>query len=327
MSRRRDEILARLQTALFGRYTVVREIGRGGMATGCLARDLRHDRDVAVKILHPELGANLGVERFLAEIRTTANLQHPNIVPLFDSGTADGLVFYVMPFIDGESLRDRLKRDKSLPVKEAVHIAQGAAAALDHAHRRGFVHRDIKPENILLQDGEPLVADFGVSLAVFTSATSRITESGYSVGTASYMSPEQAAAERAIDGRTDQYALASVLFEMLVGEPPFTGRTAPAITMRLMSEEPRSVAQDRPTTPAYIVDAVRRALEKSPDDRFETAADFASALNRPPTETFRVPVTSAPAVKPSIWPKVHAVVTVSAIAAAIYFAVRGCNCT
>ncbi|MBW7935079.1 MAG: serine/threonine protein kinase, partial [Gemmatimonadaceae bacterium] len=212
--------LSSFAQAIADHYRIERELGQGGMATVYLAHDLRHDRRVALKVLKPELSAVIGAERFLAEIKTTANLQHPHILPLFDSGQADGKVFYVMPFVEGESLRDRLKTERQLPVNDAVRIASEVASALDYAHRRGVIHRDIKPENILLQDGRALVADYGIALAASrTEAGSRLTETGMSLGTPHYMSPEQALGERTLDARTDVYALGCVLHEMLAGEP------------------------------------------------------------------------------------------------------------
>jgi Tol biopolymer transport system component len=268
-----------LESALRGRYEVEREIGAGGMATVYRARDLRHDRHVALKVLRPELSAILGAERFLKEIRTTANLQHPHILPLHDSGEANGLVFYVMPFVEGESLRDRLTRETQLPVDDAVRIAREVASALDYAHRHGVVHRDIKPENILLNDGQALVADFGIALAASAAGGgTRLTETGMSLGTPHYMSPEQAMGEREITPRSDVYALGCVLYEMLLGEPPFTGPTAQAIVARVMTEEPRSPTTQRKSVPPHVAAAVLTALAKIPADRFATAAEFAVAL-------------------------------------------------
>ena len=245
------ESLAHLSAALADRYRLEREVGQGGMATVYLAHDVRHDRKVALKVLRPELSAILGAERFLAEIKTTANLQHPHILPLFDSGEADGLVFYVMPYVEGESLRDRLAREKQLPVDEAIRIAREVADALDYAHRHGVIHRDIKPENILLHDGRALVADFGIALAAARSdGGTRMTETGMSLGTPHYMSPEQAMGEREITAKSDVYALGCVTYEMLTGEPPFTGPTAQAIIARVMTEEPRSLTIQRKSIPA-----------------------------------------------------------------------------
>ncbi|HEX7123591.1 MAG TPA: serine/threonine-protein kinase, partial [Gemmatimonadaceae bacterium] len=215
--------VATLRTALADRYEVERQIGVGGMAIVFLARDLRHGRPVALKLLRPELAAVLGVERFLSEIRVTANLQHPHLLPLFDSGEVDGLLYYVMPYVEGESLRQRLDREKQLPVDEAIRLAVTVAGALDYAHRHQVVHRDLKPENILLHDGQPVVSDFGIALAVTNAGGTRVTQTGLSLGTPQYMSPEQAMGERVIDSRSDVYALGAVTYEMLVGEPPFTG--------------------------------------------------------------------------------------------------------
>jgi serine/threonine-protein kinase len=282
-----ENVTDRLRTALADRYRLERELGAGGMATVYLAHDVKHERPVAIKVLHPELGAVLGAERFLSEIRTTANLQHPNILPLFDSGAVDGLVYYVMPYVEGETLRDRIKREGQLAVGDAVKLTQGVAAALDYAHRHGVIHRDIKPENILLQDGQALVADFGVALAVSNAGGARITQTGISVGTPQYMSPEQAAAERQLDGRSDQYSLAAVLYEMLAGEAPFTGPSAPAILTKLMTEQVPPLTARRPSVPLGLADAVHRALEKVPADRFATAAEFAEALTRERTGTYR----------------------------------------
>ena len=216
----------RLVVALVDRYRVTREIGAGGMATVYLAHDLKHDRDVAIKVLHPDLGAALGGERFLTEIRTTARLQHPHILPLLDSGEADGLLYYVMPLVTGETLRARLERERQLPIADAVRIAREVASTLDYAHRQNVIHRDIKLENILLHEGQALMADFGIALAAATTGGTRMTETGTSLGTPHYMSSEQAMGERTVDARTDVYALGCVLYEMLVGEPPFTGPTA-----------------------------------------------------------------------------------------------------
>ena len=275
-----------LSQALAGRYRVERELGAGGMATVYLAHDLRHQRDVAMKVLHPDLGAALGGERFLAEIRTTARLQHPHILPLLDSGDAgDGLLYYVMPYVRGETLRARLDRERQLPVEDAVRLAREVASALDYAHREGVVHRDIKPENILLQDGNALVADFGIALAVQSAGGPRMTQTGLSLGTPQYMSPEQAMGERTIDARSDLYALAAVTYEMLVGEAPFTGPSAQAIVARVLTEEPRSIAAQRKAVADHIDLAVRRALEKLPADRFESAKAFADALVNPSATT------------------------------------------
>ncbi len=272
--------LARLTAALSDRYRLDRELGAGGMATVYLAHDLKHDRDVAIKVLHPDLGAALGGERFLTEIRTTARLQHPHILPLLDSGDADGLLYYVMPLVTGETLRARLERERQLPIADAVRIAREVASALDYAHRQNVIHRDIKPENILLHDGSALVADFGIALAVQTAGGQRMTQTGLSLGTPQYMSPEQAMGERTIDARSDIYALGAVTYEMLVGEAPFTGPSVQAIVARVLTEEPRSISVQRRAVPAGVEQAVMRALEKLPADRFENAKEFIEALGR-----------------------------------------------
>jgi serine/threonine-protein kinase len=270
--------MERLAAALADRYVIERELGEGGMATVYLARDIKHDRHVALKVLKSELGAVLGAERFLAEIKVTANLQHPNLLPLFDSGVADGLLFYVMPFVAGETLRARLDREKQLPIDDGVRIATAIASGLDYAHRHGVVHRDLKPENVLLHEGQPLIADFGIALAVNRAGGERMTQTGLSLGTPQYMSPEQASGESTVDARTDIYSLGALAYEMLAGEPPHTGPTAQAIIARLMTEEPRPLTIARPAVSAVVSHAVRRALAKTPADRWATAREFADAL-------------------------------------------------
>jgi serine/threonine-protein kinase len=288
----------RLAAALADRYVIERELGAGGMATVYLAHDVRHDRRVALKVLRPELSAILGAERFLHEIKTTANLQHPHILSLFDSGEADGLVYYVMPYVEGESLRDRLTREKQLPVEDAVRIAREVADALEYAHQHGIVHRDIKPENILLHGGHAMVADFGIALAASRSeGGTRMTETGMSLGTPHYMSPEQAMGEREITPKADIYALGCVLYEMLTAEPPFVGATAQAIIARVMTEEPRSLTLQRRTIPPHVEAAVVTALAKLPADRFATAGQFAAAL------ADRAYATTAAAAHPAAFPE------------------------
>jgi Tol biopolymer transport system component/tRNA A-37 threonylcarbamoyl transferase component Bud32 len=267
-----------LTTALADRYRIERELGQGGMALVYLAQDVRHDRRVAIKVLRPELAAIIGAERFLREIKTIANLQHPHILGLIDSGEVNGTAYYVMPYVEGESLRDRLNRERLLPITDAVRLATEIASALDYAHRHHVIHRDIKPENILLHDGRALVADFGIALAVSSAGGTRMTETGMSLGTPHYMSPEQAMGEREITARSDVYALGCVLYEMLVGEPPFTGPTAQAVVAKVVTEQPRELIPKRHTIPPYVEEAVLTALEKTPADRFATAAEFASAL-------------------------------------------------
>ena len=264
--------------ALAGRYEVDREIGRGGMATVYLARDTKHNRKVALKVLNQELGAVLGVQRFLSEIQVTANLQHPNLLPLYDSGESNGLLYYVMPYVEGEGLRNRLEREKQLSADDAIRIAIAVAGALDHAHKHGVIHRDLKPENILLQGGEPFVADFGIALAVSTAGGNRLTQTGLSVGTPQYMAPEQAMGDRTIDARTDVYALGCVLYEMLAGEPPHIGGTAQAVIARMMTEKPRPVRELRDTLPERFDWIVAKALAKVPADRFATAGEMRDAL-------------------------------------------------
>ncbi len=305
----------RLTAALVDRYRVERELGQGGMATVYLAEDIRHHRKVALKVLRPELAAVIGAERFLHEITTTANLQHPHILGLHDSGQVDGTVFYVMPFVEGESLRDRLNREKQLPVDQAVRVAREVAGALDYAHRHGVIHRDIKPENILLHDGSALVADFGIALAASRTGGSRMTETGMSLGTPHYMSPEQAMGERELDARTDVYALGCVLYEMLSGEPPFDGPTPQAIVARVLTEAPRSLRVLRPSVPIEVDATVVRALEKLPADRFSSAAEFAAALTEEQgTRAHRREPTRLPAHPPTLL-LVGAVLVTGALAA------------
>ena len=275
-----SDTIARLNGALEGRYRVERELGSGGMATVYLARDERHNRHVALKVLKPELAAVVGAERFLAEIETTANLQHPHVLPLHDSGDADGFLFYVMPYVEGESLRSRLDRERQLPVDEAVGIAKTLAEALDFAHRRGVIHRDIKPANILLQDGKPVVADFGIALALSSAGGDRLTETGLSMGTPHYMSPEQATGE-GVGPSTDVWALGCVLYEMLVGEPPYTGSSPQAILGRIITGEAPSASAERRSVPPGVEAAIRKSLEKLPADRFTGADAFAKALANP----------------------------------------------
>jgi hypothetical protein len=281
-------------SALNDRYAVRREIGSGGMATVFLARDDKHERDVAIKVLHPDLAATLGGERFLAEIRTTARLQHPHILPLLDSGEANGRLYYVMPFVSGETLRARLDRDHQLPIDETVRIAREVADALGYAHSLGVIHRDIKPENILLQDGHAIVADFGIALAVQSAGGGRLTQTGLSLGTPQYMSPEQAMGERTIDARSDIYALGAVVYEMLTGDPPFTGSTVQAIVAKVMTERPTPPRTVRDTVPAHVESAVLKALAKLPADRFGSARDFAAVLTGVQSVGIESPNASAP---------------------------------
>ena len=285
--------MSRLNGALRGRYRVERQLGEGGMATVYLAEDERHGRKVALKVLKPDLAAAVGAERFLAEIKTTANLHHPHVLPLHDSGAADGLLFYVMPHVDGESLRERMSREGQLGVDEAIRIAATIASGLDYAHRQGVVHRDIKPSNILLQDGEPVIADFGIALATRGSGEERLTGTGTSIGTPHYMSPEQASGDTDVGPATDIYSLGSVLYEMLVGEPPFAARTRQAALANVLTQPPPSAAELRPSTPNHVDAAIARALAKSASDRFPSASAFADALLQAPTSSVGGPHSSS----------------------------------
>src|SRR4051794_10346481 len=288
-----DSAIDALGLALADRYRIERQLGSGGMATVYLARDLKHDRDVAIKVMHPEIARSLGAERFLREISLTANLRHPHILPLYDSGVTDGVVYYVMPLIDGGSLRDRLDRDKQLPIDEALTIAREGADALGYAHAHGVVHPGIKPENILLEDGgHAVVSDFGIARAVTTLGAERITETGMSIGTPTYMSPEQAAGDRDVDGRSDLYSLGCVLYEMLGGQPPFTGPTAESVTRQHLITEPAPVTNLRPTVPPAVAGALARTLAKNPADRFNPAAQFVQALTTSTTAAATQPVAS-----------------------------------
>jgi eukaryotic-like serine/threonine-protein kinase len=272
------DLLDSLRTALEGRYAVERLIGQGGMATVYLARDSRHDRPVAIKVLRPELAASLGADRFLREIRVAAHLQHPNILALYDSGEAAGFLYYVMPFVEGESLRARLDREEQLPLPDAIQLTCEIADALQCAHSRHIIHRDIKPENVLIQEGHALVADFGIARAVSQAGGDKLTETGMAVGTPHYMSPEQGLGGEHVDGRADQYSLACVFYEMLVGQPPFQGPNAMAILARHSMESVPSLQVVRHSIPDEVEDAVMRALEKTPADRFPTVRDFADTL-------------------------------------------------
>jgi formylglycine-generating enzyme required for sulfatase activity/tRNA A-37 threonylcarbamoyl transferase component Bud32/dienelactone hydrolase len=283
------DALARLTTALADRYLIERELGAGGMATVYLAQDVKHQRQVAIKVLHPELAASLGAERFLREITTTANLRHPHILPLYDSGEAQGFLYYVMPYVEGESLRDRLRREKQLPLEDALRIAREVADALGYAHARGIVHRDIKPENILLESGHAVVADFGIARAVTAAGTEELTATGTAIGTPVYMSPEQASGERDLDGRSDLYSLGCVVYEMLGGEPPYLGTTPQAVIAKKMSEPTPRISVVRELVPAAVEAAIDRALAKTPADRFATAEQFIRALTMPSDGIAHVP--------------------------------------
>jgi serine/threonine protein kinase len=293
------DLREQLESGLADRYRIERELGRGGMATVFLAQDLRHERPVALKVLHPELAHALGPERFQLEIKLAARLQHPHILSVHDSGETAGQLWFTMPFVQGESIRQRLLREKQLPVDEALRIANEVARALDYAHRQGVIHRDIKPENILLTgEGDTLVADFGIGRVLGAAAAGeKLTETGMVVGTPAYMSPEQGAGERVLDGRTDIYSLGVVLYEMLAGEPPFTGPTAQAILARRFTGEVPRVRQARPSVPEVVEQALQKALAPVPADRFSSAAAFGRALNAPvPSPTAAAPtvVTSPP---------------------------------
>ncbi len=271
----------RLSQALADRYAVEHEVGRGGMATVYLAHDLRHDRKVAIKVLHRGLAAAVGSDRFLSEIRVTANLQHPHILPLFDSGEAGGNVFYVMPFVEEESLQDKLERERQLPVEEAISITADVADALHYAHRQDVIHRDIKPGNILLQEGRALVADFGIALAVSAAGSARLTQTGVPLGTPRYMSPEQAKGERTPDARSDLYSLGCVLYEMLTGEAPHTGDSVEEVLLKKLTLVPSPVRERRDTVPAHVDAALAKVLAKLPADRFRTAEEFKAGLTDP----------------------------------------------
>jgi len=274
------ELRARLVAGLSGRYSIQHELARGGMATVFLAHDLRHERTVALKVLHPELSDALGPERrFLREIRTLARLDHPHILPLLDSGDAQGQLWYTMPYVEGETLRDRLRREVQLPVEEAVRLTREIADALTYAHAHGVIHRDIKPENILVSGGHARVADFGIARALEAAGGETLTASGMLVGTPTYMSPEQAAGEPALDGRSDVYSLACVLYEMLAGEPPWTGPTSQAVISRRFTESPRPLGATREGLPDGLEQAVAKALALAPADRFHDAAEFGRALS------------------------------------------------
>src|SRR5213593_4105579 len=274
----------RLTAALAGRYAIERELGAGGMATVYLARDLKHDREVGLKVLRPELAAVLGAARFLQEIRISARLDHPHILTLIDSGESEGFVWYVLPYVRGESLRNKLTREQQLSIEETVRIATQVASALDYAHRHGVIQRDIKPENILLHEGEAMLADFGIALAVREAGGNRLTETGLSLGTPQYMSPEQATGEHQLDARSDIYSLGAVLYEMIAGEPPFSGATTQAVIAKLLTERPTRLRVIRSAVPPGVEEAVTRALEKTRADRFRSAAEVVDALSRRPAE-------------------------------------------
>src|SRR5947208_3507726 len=272
--------LAGLRAALRNRYTLEREIGRGGMATVWLARDLKHKRAVALKVLRPDVASVLAAERFLREIGTAARLTHPHIVPVFDSGRAAGFLYYVMPYVHGESLRQRLERERQLPLAEALSIVREVADALDYAHRHGVVHRDIKPENVLLEEGHAVVTDFGVARAIAAAAPGEaLTEAGLAIGTLHYMSPEQAAGERDIDGRADTYALGCVLYELITGVPPFQGATAESVLRQQLVDTPRPLSTFREAVPESVEAAVGKALAKTPADRWHSGTEFVAALS------------------------------------------------
>ena len=273
-----SDTFERLKAALADRYAIKEELGSGGMATVYLAEDLKHHRNVAVKVLRPELAAVVGAERFLKEIQVTANLQHPHILALFDSGEADSFLYYVMPSVQGESLRTLLDREKQLPIEDAVRITTEVASALDYAHRHEVIHRDIKPENILLHDQQSMVADFGIALAVSAAGGTRLTETGLSLGTPHYMSPEQATGDRQLDAKSDIYSLGCVAYEMLTGDPPHTGSTAQAILAKVITDKPQLITALRDTVPQHLAGAVHKALAKLPADRYATAHDFADAV-------------------------------------------------
>jgi serine/threonine-protein kinase len=273
-----NDVLARLRAALAGRYAVERELGQGGMATVYLATDVKHSRPVAIKVLGPDIARSVGPDRFLREIEIAAGLTHPHILPVFDSGEADGILYYIMPYIAGESLRDRLQRERRLPLDEALRITREVASALDYAHRRGFVHRDIKPENILMGEGHAVVADFGVARALAAAGERKLTGTGLAIGTPQYMSPEQSAGDATVDGRTDQYALACVTFEMLAGHAVFDGPSSVSVIKKHLTERPRRLDTLRPEVPPAVAEAVSRALAKEPAERFATSGEYAAAL-------------------------------------------------
>lgn len=275
--------IAGLATILAECYVIGRQLGAGGMATVYLAHDVKHDREVAIKVLRPELAAMLGAARFLQEIRINARLEHPHILTLIDSGETDGFLWYVLPYVRGESLRHKLTRERHLPIDEVVRIAKHVASALDYAHARGVIHRDVKPENILLHENEAMVADFGIALAVQEAGGQRISQSGISLGTPQYMSPEQAAADRAVDARSDVYSLGAVVYEMLTGEPPHTAATAQAVFAKLLTERPTRIRTLRDTVPGHVEAAVEKALSKAPADRFSSTMEFVEALGQPST--------------------------------------------
>ena len=286
------DLSTELSEALAGRYAIERELGRGGMATVYLAQEHKHNRQVAIKVLHRELGASLGAERFLREIGIVARLSHPHIVPLIDSGNAGGLLYYVSPFVPGGSLRDRIVREQRLPVGDALRIAQEVGTALDYAHRGGFVHRDVKPENILFNDGQAVLADFGVARASTATPSDIVTEAGMALGTPTYMSPEQAAGDRDVGVGTDVYSLACVVYEMLAGEPPFSGANARAVLMKQVMEPPRPIRALRPEVPASVERSLARALAKEPHDRYSDASEFAAALQAKDPELHLLPTTT-----------------------------------
>ena len=279
-------LIERLESGLRDRYAIERQLGEGGMAIVFLAQDLRHDRKVALKVLRPEISAEIGAERFLREIKMAAGLNHPHILAVYDSGQTDGLLFYVMPSVEGRSLRERLDTERQLPLEEALRITREVASALDYAHRHHVVHRDVKPENILLHEGSALVADFGIGKAL--SAGASITQTGMTVGTPAYMSPEQAAGEGTVDGRSDLYSLGCVLYEMLAGEPPFTGPNAQAVLAKRFVSPVPSVRASR-DVPEAVDTAVTRALARTPVDRYHTAAEFAEALRQLSWDTGSTP--------------------------------------
>ena len=273
-----SDLQQRLAAALAGRYSIEREVGRGGMATVYRAEDMKHRRPVAVKILHPHIAAHLGSERFLREIQIAARLSHPHILSLIDSGSADGLLFYIMPFIQGESLRERLNRTGRLPVGEALQIGRDVASALGYAHSQGVVHRDIKPENVMIYEGEAMVTDFGIAKGLSAAGSENLTQTGSTVGTPAYMSPEQAAGEDELDGRSDLYSLACMVYETLTGSAPFTGSNPQAVIMKRFSEKPAPLRPACPGLSPAVETAILKALERRPDDRFTTTAEFAQAL-------------------------------------------------